>query len=712
MQNFFFRKGLTSLFLGLAASLGLSQTAQAQTIAWGAGSSNTRLDSIGRFTHDGSGFTTAGAPANSVWLPDLGWICTNRATLNPSEVWDWVNWGSDEPEIETPSAGPLSLFFNAAGNPISSTNGGFVYFNSDSLGYSTPVIVAAPQQSVITSPSIDLTAFRDSFLVLEFVTDYLNFQGAHTVRVRNNVTQQNLDFDLLLLTGVSSQNQIFSDTVRIPLAGLTSAADLSDFQVSFRFSGDSYYWAIDDVCIKTGEAIQDVAVGTSVPPADPNRPLLIEGATYARVSNNFATPLSQVVSDEFFYAARVQNIGSIDVIPSDSLELRLNIEYNRGGTWVSKYQSSVSFPNLPVGTDTLPDANFLTWLPDSIGEYRATYSVRSLRDNVSRNDTVSHRFNITDNYFSKIPTSTAPQSSFSFNPPFGTGADTITAFEVASVFYVPNGTGPNGRKMQLDSVRYQIVKRGTINASITSVPVEVRVYRLSTYSQGGLIEDNGSNLQGPLAIGTDTIRFSSSTQNQTFNRSVALVDATTLENFEFNDTSAYVISLRQENVAGLYIRNGGTTLINGLNFTGVTDESYLYNFFLSPATANSFRVTTRGTNNWDAVGFSNVTHAIGMNIKEADQVSVEPRVGIRAEMSLFPNPAKHQLNMQISLGEMQKNVQYNVLDVNGRVVRKALRGDISEDVYGFDLQGLPAGVYFVNVSSELGLIQTQTFVKQ
>jgi hypothetical protein len=81
-------------------------------------------------------------------------------------------------------------------------------------------------------------------------------------------------------------------------------------------------------------------------------------------------------------------------------------------------------------------------------------------------------------------------------------------------------------------------------------------------------------------------------------------------------------------------------------------------------------------------------------------VSVNENTLTKANVSIFPNPAKNSFNMVVlGLNEQSASDSYKIQDIQGAVLSKSnlkvVNGKISQQV---DISSLPSGIYFVTIS--------------
>jgi len=66
------------------------------------------------------------------------------------------------------------------------------------------------------------------------------------------------------------------------------------------------------------------------------------------------------------------------------------------------------------------------------------------------------------------------------------------------------------------------------------------------------------------------------------------------------------------------------------------------------------------------------------------------------QFTVFPNPATHQVNFHLTL-ETHASVQFNILDVNGRIMKGWIEKDASFSSGSIDVSHLPNGIYFLQI---------------
>lgn len=71
-----------------------------------------------------------------------------------------------------------------------------------------------------------------------------------------------------------------------------------------------------------------------------------------------------------------------------------------------------------------------------------------------------------------------------------------------------------------------------------------------------------------------------------------------------------------------------------------------------------------------------------------------------ATLEIFPNPAKSYANLQFELPENSKNVQIDILDLQGKLIRTEQVNQLGQQSIQLDVQDLPSGTYICRLAAE------------
>lgn len=704
-KNLFSKLGLLSM--AVLASAGL----QAQTVVWGAGATVfPASDPIGRFVADTA--TTANyTPVDSIAA--LGW--TNQ-TNSP---WFWSSDG-----ISQSSDTRTRLGANPVINAAASAADGLALFDSDFLGYhyaDTIFTPGPPQTGYLVSPSIDLTGYADSLVFISFNTGYLDFNATKELQVSTDGgSTWSQGIDIKGITGVGGGTVHFAGEVSVNISNILSgAASLTDVQFRFYFTGDSWYWAIDDVRIETAEPFTDLAIGGT----DPNPSTLGESFSTVKFSNYFSTPMSQIDAKNFHYGARVRNTGTIDVAAGDTTLFILDVEFFDGTNFINEYNDTIVYTEEIVAgsTDTFLIKQSIDWVPSQVGFYRATYRLELADDSNAGNNVFEQEFQITENYFSHVaPTVEGTPSITNTVLPAGTN---FTEYEYGSMYFFPNGPMASNKQYQFDSVVYRpVLPRSTqIIGGVSEIVVNARIYEYKDSLGDGFDNAGTNNIDLNLvALGVDSIPTSLAQAGavtpltRKFENFQNIVD---IDNpYALKANQIYFITFDQRN-PNMFDVSGGTTLYNVVFIGGNSNENYSLNFSshsddASFAYPSPLRIAG-ATNDWNTIGFgADLIPSAHIYFGEHNLTSVEfVQNAVEIEMNIFPNPVSDILNLSINFAEEVPAVQYILTDMTGRVLNLTSSRNITEERIQMNVSNLPVGAY--NFSVKVGdQVTTKRFIKR
>jgi Secretion system C-terminal sorting domain len=730
------KKTLSFAAACLLAVSGLS----AQGVLWGAGSTNTRIDSIGRFASPDGTLTSLGWTTNSVY-------CTN---LNgqPSNSAAWTRDSSCATALWSISLTGKGTGWSSGGTAVgtmqsTSVNDGIAIFDTDFLDNAGQVVGGQPVfgagtapngytttagvtrwgvEGYMTSPSIDLTGQAGQSLVLEMNSRLRWLAGYQTmfrrlaVSIDGGSTWTTYDVNGSNAGHPAANNleviDISSSFTNAAIAANPNA-DLANCMIRFHMAGGYYYWMIDDVKIKEKPAydlgISPLGAGNT----------LGDDFTVFRVSNNRYQPFVQIDSSEYQFGAKVVNKGA-QTIPM-SANPRLNIEIVETGTTTPIIHSQSLMLGQDLGADssvTLTEQ--LTWLPDDSLSYDVRYFVQHDNpDGSTANDSSFATFEVTRNYFSKCrrdATDGYPVGARTIFPAAGAG-NLVSEFEYGSMFFFPQGTSQNTK---IDSVGFRVFWSNSTLQRITSAEVNVRVYQFNDGDASGTLADDGSELS-IAGIGSATIN---KVANSYVIAKADIFDVGGNPGLDIVNGGVYLVTLNvtgANNVApnppaletaqdSLYTPLFGADQLNyGINASAVDGVNPSPVRVAEISAANNAPVS----NDWNWVGFgADLQPSIGFWISGDFLIGVEEQ-GAAADVSsfnVFPNPTKDVLNINVELKEAS-NVNYILSGVNGQVIRMVTHKNVQSEVMTFNVAELPAGVYFVSIKTEKGF-STQRFIKE
>lgn len=692
----YLKQNTLALLGTMALAFGATQTADAQVI-WGAGSTNTRIDSIGTF-----------AATDSTFAP-LGWTAIAYSTPAPTlaNTWIWKQNAFPRGQYSS-SAETLSSPSAANGAAIFESN----YF------YDVNQTIAS--SGALVSPIIDLTGQTNGKLNIKFFTRTRNFtlDSMHVGFSTNGGTTWT-DKDLVPIINIPNPNDEFEGVALVGISNLLAGVtDLDSCRIRFRYKSDVYYWTIDDVSIVPADPF-DVEIVTQ---STGNR--VSDGFTVYVPGNNATQPLSQVTTPAMvradrpnewgFFGARLRNKGATTLVGSArNAKLFLKIEKSAGaGAWTFKMLDSIGIDTLKpdsfkVALDTFDNG----WRPDSVGTYRYTYYVSmDTAQYTTSNDTFVGTFVITPNIYSKAPllADGFPALSDWTSPASGTG-NSVTEFEWASMYYFPRGAN-----MRLDSVRYRLATGASMTTASTSANAAIKIYKYKDTNGSGGIDDTPSASELALvALGNNNaIPFGAAGSKKITAYPVDIQSGS--DPLMLNDTTIYLVSIAQTNANGLFnsgAQRGFYVGYNEINNYTLASQACSNDIFYSNSAIKVVETGASPRNEWNPVGFGqDLVPSIALYISPVAVAVQEVNNVVSANVNVYPNPAKTVLNVKVEM-DAASDLRYIMTDASGRVVRMNTSKNIQTETVSFDVEQLSAGVYFISVLTNKG-VSTHRFVKE
>lgn len=285
----------------------------------------------------------------------------------PDSPWMWSEFGQSQ----------QSVFF--VNGPSSQTNGAAVfdasYFNRD-VGGSPPYPAYTAE---LISPLIDVSDHEALNLVF--------YQSNWPLNSRNGGPQTFFQYstdggtvysDIIPITteNIFTATQtvaVHTETVRLLLEDLMFTENL---RLKFTFSGDFYFWGLDDIKLI----------------APPEYDLAVEDSGYP--VRSFATPTAFMKNERMEFISALLNAGSVDQFDSDASVAIVDDQQT--------YHSETQLHTLSAfGRDTISFAPY--WPALDAGEYEIVYSYDNsgVTDEVPENNSMRWPFVVTDNVFAQ-----------------------------------------------------------------------------------------------------------------------------------------------------------------------------------------------------------------------------------------------------------------------------------------------------------------------
>jgi len=368
---------------------------------------------------------------------------------------------------------------------------------------------------------------------------------------------------------------------------------------------------------------------------------------------NYATPLSQ--AGEFFFGHAYRNNGSqaaMDVMTT------LNIEGNNGDTLSTTEALQMTFQ--PSAADTVGYTE--TFMPSDTGVYTFNYLLSSANDDERPSDnTYAGDFLVTENLFSKDDgrglAATQPMTIVD------------NTWEIGNYYVIENAG-----QVATDAI-FSVASTGDVHQG---QDVSILLYQITDNGDTQFDDDDVS------VVGFGSYSFTDEPGGQAV--------SAPLLNFE-GDTA---VALEE---GAEYLLMVQYTPDMAVVYTGLP-------YFYDVAT-----VVKNG--DWFLGGFgSEVTALVRMRVADEDDVtSIKEPALADNKVQIFPNPVDRELTVQIALDAVSTEVQVEVMDVNGRLIRQQQLDQVQQDQVRINTSQLSEGTYMVRVRTAEG-VRTERFVVQ
>jgi len=529
----------------------------------------------------------------------------------------------------------------------------------------------APQIAELVSPSLDFSG-EDS-VYLSFNQLYYRFIGYHKGEEIDE-SQETATFVLVSNDGGTTWTTIpVNEDVRtyratrnydgeLTLDISNVAAGQSDVLIKFLWKGDYYLWAIDDVRFYGGRKDD------------------LEIVAFKYPASNFETPEGEIKLDTLRFFADIVNLGNQNV---DSAYLYIILRGNDDDNQGEYFRDSLLVENIaPNDTLELELPNYFTPVNLTPGAYAFIYRLRNTKRPVEVNMANNIRadvFLISETQFRK--TDRGDGRGFSFNK------DAIVGnyYEINENFQ---------ERMLLDKINFSVFPTG----KNTLAGKEVVVYLLK-------IDDN-------VARDLSDWNFTEATDNK---KSIIAIgsytftpedDNKTDPNYRFEATE--FINLAGENQSDPIVLQPGSRYIAAIEYTGnalelIHNISERITYY--PASFGSEQFSTMiyrsEDKQWYTYGFgSGFVAVIGMDV--TIEMTATENLLTKEEVRVFPNPTSDYIRIQMNLDRPQ-DVNVYLTDVSGKILRMTNRTRFLNETIELDVQAVPAGTYFLNVTSADGM---------
>lgn len=631
-----------TLLVGMAL---ISQLAMAQVVIWG--------------TQEGEGDFSGGFN---------GWT-TAIENVDTDSTWQWSPDGDC-------SIGSFSAATDQIASPTASNGAALIHYDALTTypGAPDPVFPYPDMITHLISPAIDISGAPSEFIAVNFYQAFRRLNPAPGVPISSLSFSSDGGLTWLPDGGIDcNPTAAANDASTISQVNINIPTDLVDLtqplQVRFSWSGDFYFWGIDDVTLVV------------------RPPYELRANDFYSITPNLVTPEGQMFPSGFLID--VENTGSTEM---DNVDATFTITDGGG---VNVYENTLNYGTLTA--DSLAENQpfpgvFPNDLP--VGGYTGTYTVSGDSTEANPNDnSQSFDFIVSDSTFSKDVGATRGISPARAN--WDTGENWTWAY--GNHYLVPNGEGKFARTLSfvLD------VDPGT-DTDISDEFIFIKLY-----------EWNEEADYDGLASTTEKVELGSAIyQVQADDDLTKLITVDlrqpdgSLEAIPLKDNGAYLAMVEYRS------NDDMTTLSMGGARTANYGARIFQDQFTDSTLTNYASVLIIGdeldTGDYSAVQTfgSSLVPIVRMNIGDEALIPSSVKLPTLADNSMLisPNPAVDFVNVALDLEEMAKGAILEVLDMNGKTYNMIDMNNVQQESQSFQIESLSSGTYYIRLTTENGRI--------
>ncbi len=611
-------------------------------------------------------------PENTVWGQNgegafacgLGEWTTQGITNNDTTIWKW--------DADTTPVGQSGA--PRAVESITKCNGAaqmdFCDYNFNSVnGPSTEIYF----KSDLISPIIDLSNVESPVIRFDQYL-YTLFEGQEIAYFT-----QSLDGGVTWLDTIPIKSPHFNVTngfnitqgnqkVKFPIHGNTS-----ECLIKFIANGNFYFWTIDDVYI-TDEEIPRIS---------------LDKTRYSRAPN-YKTPFSHL--DEIPFMVNVRNTGNVDM-----LDVSWTATITKDGEELySTTQNVGTVPKLSERVSVAPD----TWpMERDLGEYLIKYSLdaSNMPEDIEEEDiTITSKFRISALDYSKMPSEYEAGQQYLV----GIGQEATYATYATSYYINDSSNIPDKLTSGFGSdILYDL--------GPTLLTGEVREWLLDSNGDGLINLETETRL---IAQGETLIDPNNPIDLRCFDIDLALVTANS--ELEVGQYIALIhVAPQTTPSTSAYIG----PLSSGINSGHLNNRDYSYtatdfafaelgmirlsgSYYDFNGTSGSQQ--NQGARNLEPASNPTHTYYIDMSLQYIiNTVDISKEI----DLSIFPNPAKNEVIVDVNLTEVSKSVNVQIVDISGKRVASNNFTNIKDSTLNINTTALASGVYMINVFTDNGV---------
>lgn len=525
----------------------------------------------------------------------------------------------------------------------------------------------------LISPTIDMTDAIDP--QVRFTQAFRGLTGDDNLTVRGALFAYSSD-DGATWTDFEPINdnldlREYSDNPAYKRIEMPGTAGSATVKIKFRFSGNFYFWMIDDVKIVERPA-HNLAIsefGVSV-------------AEY------FISPTTQLYP--VYFGGYVSNIGGED---QSNVTLSAKVDaYDLFGNLVTDdvFSNSTSIEVLESGkSDSLMlFATADNFVPTGEGNYQIEYQLSqdSTDADPSNNSSEISSFFIYDGYYSKaiLDLELQPLRTAAYRP------TDVTSYEYGVHMYIPNGSLIDAQSIQFSYAS---------NGSLAGVDITIILREWNDANADALITDDELKI-----VGFNTHSYTTETNYDVV--TVALLDAdTNQEGVRLKDDTHYILTGQYDGQADVFM---------------AVDESIEYD---PSVNASIERVAETGDANlirfadvlytngeWGIRGF-NIVGVPSLSMITTMATAIEDAEGVPVEVSMHPNPVNDILHVDVATDLVSNDWQVSISDVSGRTVLLNRTAQQTDFPLQINTNQFANGIYILTLENN-GQIHTERFVKR
>ena len=613
------------------------------------------------------------------------WPTADAATIAASQFSDSSQIFKPTTAVPNPPAGftgwvskAISTSSTTAGRLINTQwdwaragkgNKGFYWLDERTIASAT----AANGAAIFNSDYLDGSGLSASPHAADLISPAMNLAGQSNFTLVFNQSYRNFYVDATAITWSEDGGTTWKDTIdvfsniNIPVNNLINnlvsvklpkSKGSANFKIKFIFSGDYYYWIIDDVKVVTAKNNLQI-----------NR-------DWVAIPQNLYVPRQQL--DTIVFMSDVSNQGT-----QTATNVKLTVDI-RDPNNVSVYNAVKNYGTIKADS-VVENLVFGGWLPPSTGtgnvRYTGSYIISSDSvDNFTLNDTFRFPFFVSDSLFQNETGDLLE-------------AQRITSpnWRIGNYFYFPKGGN-------VTATRITAILDTTYISGSTIV---ARLYSWNDANKDGLIQEveRTEVAAGEVVVPkltTPSYLANFILQNTAGSGVIKLKDKTAyIAMVEFDQPSANVFM-------NAYFSR--TNRMAPMRFaTAVAGRPRLSAVVGNDVPANPWRALVFDPNEETYVP---LVRMFSWPLKTDTK---EP-LSANNKIELFPNPTSSTLNVAFDLEKTEQAVLVRIIDMTGKIIKERDYTNLKKETISMDVNDVPNGVYNIQIQT-IGNFRTMRFVK-